>query len=428
MALKKVSFIRCLKKSTIMRQLVIVVFVFLSVNLLAQDYKVTIEPVNGKFKEVEYYMWIPENLKTIKGIILHQHGCGETAYKSGRNAFYDLQWQTLAKKHDFALMGSSYLSTTDCFDWVNPEEGSYSTFIRGISEIAKKSNHEELGNVPWVLWGHSGGGHWVYDMVLQHPDKILCSVMRSPAWTDTSSLGLQVPLLCLVGIQESYNNFSKDVWCSSLEAMKYRIRENAPVCIAFDPTSGHETANSRVLAISFIDEILKLRSDDRESIINRSNQCYVDLDNLMLTDKITDIEYIDNANWFPNKLFAEKWLEFIKTGNVTDSTPPTESPYGVEARKQGKGVVISWQATADIESGIKGFRIYRNNKIINMDSSQSNWNFQFDYHDNPLEIYDRFEYVDRNINKEGEYKYQVSLINKAGLESAKSKAIVIKEE
>lgn len=63
-----------------------------------------------------------------------------------------------------------------------------------------------------------------------------------------------------------------------------------------------------------------------------------------------------------------------------------------------------------------------------MDSSQSEWNFQIDYHDNPVEIHDRFEFADRNINKKGEYKYQVSLINQAGLESAKSKAIVIEKK
>ncbi len=411
-----------------MRQFVIVVIFLLSENLLAQDYKIKLEPTIGKFLEVEYYMWIPENIKTVKGIILHQHGCGETAYKSGRNAFYDTQWRALAKKYDFALMGSSYLSTNACFDWIEPEEGSYKTFIRGISEMAKKSDHKELEDVPWVLWGHSGGGHWAYEMVLQHSDKILCSVLKSPAWTDTSSLGIQVPLLCLLGVREGYDTYSKFVWSTSVEAMKYRIRENAPVCIAADPTSGHESANSRLLAIPFIDEILKLRSDESTTNIYRSNQCYIDLDSHKFKDEITDIEDINNANWVPNKLFAEKWLEFIKTGYVTDSTPPLESPYNVEVRNQGNGIVISWQADADIESGIKGFNIYRNNKVINTDSVQSKWNFQFDYHDNPKEIYDKFEFADTSSNKNGEYRYQVSLINQAGLESPKSKAIVIKKD
>ena len=411
-----------------MRHLVIVVIILISGNLFAQDYKVTLEPTKGKFKEVEYYMWIPENVKTVKGIILHQHGCGETAYKSGRNSFYDMQWRALAKKYDFALMGSSYLSTIDCHDWVNPAEGSYDTFIRSISEIAMKSNHLELENVPWVLWGHSGGGHWVYEMVLQHPDKILCSVLKSPAWTENSDLGLQVPILCLLGIQESYDNFSKDVWCSSVEAMKYRIRKNAPVCIAPDPTSGHESANSRLLAIPFIDEILNLQSDDSTTNFNRNNESYADLDNLKLKDKITDIEYIDNANWFPNKSFAEKWLEFIKTGYVTDSTPPLKAPYNVEVRNIKDRIIISWKAEADIQSGIKGFKIYRNNKVINTGSTQSKWNFQIDYHDNPKEIYDKFEFVDRDLFKNGEYRYQISLINLAGLESTKSKTIVIRKE
>lgn len=411
-----------------MRQLVIIVIVFFSGNLFAQNYKIALEPTIGKFLEVEYFMWIPENIETVKGIILHQHGCGDAAYKSGRNAFYDTQWRALAKKYDFALMGSSYLSTNACFDWIEPEEGSYDTFIRGISGLAKESNHTELENVPWVLWGHSGGGHWVYEMTLLHPDRILCSVLKSPAWTDTSSLGLQVPMLCLLGAREGYDTFSKDVWSTSVEAMKYRIRKNAPACIAPDPTSGHESANSRLLAIPFIDEILNLRSDDGTTNIDRSNQCYIDLGNLKRTDKITDIGDINNANWYPNKFFAEKWLEFIKTGHVSDSTPPLKSPYNVEARKQGNGVVISWQADADIESGIKGFNIYRNNKVINKDSIQSEWNFEIDYHDNPKEIHDKFEFIDRNITKTREYRYQVSIVNQAGLESTKSKTIGIKKD
>ena len=149
-------------------------------------------------------MWIPENLETVKGIIFHQHGCGESAFKSGRNSYHDAQWRALAKKWDFAFMSSSYVSKTDCHDWIEPEEGSYTTFTKGISEFARQSKHKELEYAPWIIWGHSGGGHWAYKMVLQHPEKIVCAVLKSPAWTDTSSLGLKVPILCLLGIQESY--------------------------------------------------------------------------------------------------------------------------------------------------------------------------------------------------------------------------------
>ena len=232
-----------------MRPLLLLLSVLFPVSLFAQNYSVKLQPSGSRFKEVEYFMWIPDNLKTVKGIIVHQHGCGETAYKSGRNASHDVQWRALARKWDFALMGTSYTSTTDCFDWIHPEEGSYNAFIHGIAELAKESNHQELENVPWVIWGHSGGGHWAYNMVLQHPERILCAVLKSPAWSDTSSLGLQVPLLCLLGMRESISTFSSFVYATAVDAMKYRIAGNAPVCIAPDPSSGHESGGSRLLAI-----------------------------------------------------------------------------------------------------------------------------------------------------------------------------------
>jgi pimeloyl-ACP methyl ester carboxylesterase len=406
-----------------MRQLFLLLSVLFPLSLVAQEYSVIISPSGSKFKEVEYFMWIPENVKTVKGIIVHQHGCGETAYRSGRNAFQDVQWRALAKKWDFALLGTSYISTIDCFDWIHPDEGSYKAFLRGISEIAKKSDHQELEDVPWVIWGHSGGGHWAYDMVLQHPDRILCAVLKSPAWSDTSSLGLEVPLLCLLGMRESINTFSSFVYSTAVEAMKYRIAKNAPVCIAPDPSSGHESGKSRLLAISFIDEILKLRLTDSTMMINRSDQYFIDLEDFRLTNNLTDITYANNWNWFPDKLFAEKWLEFINTGTVTDSTPPSQPPYNVVVRDEGQGIVISWQADADLESGISDFRIYRNDKLINTGPDRSEWNFKIDYHDNPMQIYDKFEFMDSTIKNNKKYKYQVSIVNNEGLESAKSEAV-----
>ena len=409
-----------------MRKLALIISMFLSGHLLAQEYQVKLEPAKGKFKEVEYYLWIPENIQNIKGIILHQHGCGESAFRSGQNAFYDLQWRALAKKYDFALMGSSYVSTTDCHDWVEPEEGSYDTFVKGISEIARQSKHSELEQVPWVIWGHSGGGHWAYKMVLEHPDKLLCAVLKSPAWTDTSSVGLQVPVLCLLGIQESYTIFSDFIWASAMAAMKYRIRKNGPDCIAIDPTASHESANSRLLAISFIDEILKHRSADRTTQINRGDQCFIDLDNFKLSNNLTQKYYTNKGNWFPDKLFAENWSAFVKTGSVTDQTPPVASPYHVEGRKVGRSNRIDWNCFADLESGIQGFKVYRNDQVINQDSIESKWNFKIDYHDNPIVIYPKFEFVDTKPDQQGVNKYQVSMINQAGLESPKSKAIFMK--
>src|SRR5207248_8987174 len=57
---------------------------------------------------VTYTLWIPDGVKTMRGIIVHQHGAGTTASIEGSTAAYDLHWQALAKKWNCALWGSSY--------------------------------------------------------------------------------------------------------------------------------------------------------------------------------------------------------------------------------------------------------------------------------------------------------------------------------
>ena len=54
---------------------------------------------------VTYTLWIPEGVKTLRGVIVHQHGAGTTASREGATAAYDLHWQALAKKWDCALLG-----------------------------------------------------------------------------------------------------------------------------------------------------------------------------------------------------------------------------------------------------------------------------------------------------------------------------------
>src|SRR6266852_3013536 len=76
---------------------------------------------------VTYTLWIPEDVKTIRGIIVHQHGAGTTASIEGSTAAYDLHWQALAKKWDCALWGSSYLAIPfldACLAMRLPDRGS----------------------------------------------------------------------------------------------------------------------------------------------------------------------------------------------------------------------------------------------------------------------------------------------------------------
>src|SRR6266567_3938668 len=136
---------------------------------------------------VIYTLWIPDNIKTVRAVIVHQHGASIPAAQAGATSAYDLHWQALAKKWNCALLGPSYHVLNDAIDltpggaelWFDPRLGSDRAFLRALDELAAKSGHKEIATVPWCLWGHSGGGIWANVMSILHPDRVLAAFLRS---------------------------------------------------------------------------------------------------------------------------------------------------------------------------------------------------------------------------------------------------------
>src|SRR5260370_27900117 len=46
---------------------------------------------------VIYTLWIPDNIKTVRAVIVHQHGASIPAAQAGATSAYDLHWQALAR-------------------------------------------------------------------------------------------------------------------------------------------------------------------------------------------------------------------------------------------------------------------------------------------------------------------------------------------
>ena len=101
---------------------------------------------------VTYTIWIPDDVKTVRGVIVHQHGCGSGACKGGATAAYDLHWQALAKKWDCALLGPSYHQDDrqNCRLWCDPRNGSRQTFLNGLGDSppANATLRAELNATP----------------------------------------------------------------------------------------------------------------------------------------------------------------------------------------------------------------------------------------------------------------------------------------
>ncbi len=313
---------------------------------------------------VAHTLWIPDGVKTIRCVIVHQHGAGLTAAQYGATAAYDLHWQALANKWDCALLGPSYRVLNDKTDaspgsaglWFDARRGSDKTFLKALGEFAAKSGHPELATVPWCLWGHSGGGIWSDLMTTLYPQRVVAVFLRSGAAAmfrdrpdfpqpKPGSAVYGVPIMGNAGVKEKPNG----AWTGPLAVFQEYRAKGAPVGFAPDPLTGHETGDSRYLAIPFFDACLAMRLPDKGSRAQTLKP--VDMRGAWLAPLLGDTaqpaaSFKGNpkeAVWLPNEAVAKAWMEYVKTGATSDTTPPP-APFDVRVSAQGdQGTEIVWE-------------------------------------------------------------------------------------
>lgn len=331
---------------------------------------------------VDYYLWIPPGVEELRGVIVHQHGCGAGASSAGLTAANDLHWRALAKKWDCALMGSSYEGRAgdSCRLWCDPRHGSAKRFVDALDQFASDTEHEELRRVPWCLWGHSGGGFWSSIMQTIYPNRIAAIWLQSgtaferwetgeinkPTFTDAV---YEVPVMACPGLKEKGHERFHKAWDGSHAMWAFYRAKDAPFGIAADPRTGHECGDSRYLAIPFFDACLSQRLPGRDAEdrslrpIDRSKSWLGSPEGDVLVAAESFDGDASKMAWLPDGEFAKKWSEFLKVGAVSDSTPPPKPHVSVEAKSSGD-VVLTWTAEADFESGLSGFRIDRAGETI----------------------------------------------------------------
>jgi len=391
-----------------------------------------------------YTMWIPPGVKSLRGVIVHQHGCGEGSCKSGLTGAFDLHWQALAKKHDCALLAPSYEQPdkADCQLWCDPRKGSDTAFQKSLVDLGAKSGHPELATVPWALWGHSGGGHWAGGMVLLHPDRIAAAWLRSGAPPIVAAVGkpsspytipeasLKVPVMCNLGTKEGVS--VKDgrfagVW-PGVEVFFTGMRtKGALIGVAVDPLTAHECGNQRYLAIPWLDACLTARLPAKGGHSLQPMQGaegWIAPLHLVEADPIAPVPAakfsgaVEKSVWLPNEAIAKAWAQYVKDTVVTDVTPPP-APTNVQA----KGNELTWNAEADLESGLASFIIERDGQFLaNVPEAGKNifgrpifQNLQ--YSDTPPQPLVPMHFTDTKAEAGKTYKYRVIAVNTAGLKS-----------
>lgn len=394
---------------------------------------------------VTYTVWIPDGVSKLRGVIVHQHGCGKGACEGGATAAYDLHWQALAAKWNCALLGPSYQQEDkqNCRLWCDPRNGSEKAFLSSLHDLAEKSKHPELEAVPWCLWGHSGGGFWSSIMQTLHPERIVAIWFRSGTAYATWEKGeipkptipeaaYSIPMMLNPGAKENGDKRFNGAWTGSMAMFKAYRSKGAPVGFAPDPRTSHECGDSRYLAIPFFDACLALRLPDDGAADQKLKPIVPSsawLAPLLGDTAVANADYkgsVDESVWLPNETAAKAWSEYVKTGATVDTTlPPAPTNIAIAANSDGSNT-ITWDAAADFESGIRAFVIQRDGADIGQIPEKPVGQFgrslfqSMSYHDTPKAPLPEMKFVDKSVPSGAKPQYRVFSINSAGLRSAPS--------
>jgi hypothetical protein len=399
---------------------------------------------------VNFTIWIPPTAAKLRGVIVHQHGCGEGSCKSGLTGAYDLHWQALARKHDCALLSPAYEQPeqADCQMWCDPRNGSDAAFRRCLVDLGRQSQHPELAQVPWALWGHSGGGHWAGGMVMLHPQRVVAAWLRSGVPLlepdpDRKNIqahslpdaALKVPMICNLGTKEGVT--VKDarfagVWPANEKFFRHLRSRGGLVGVAVDPLSSHDCGNQRYLAIRWLDECLTARLPAAAaSVAESANEPPVlrsmPEESAWLAEPTGTHAYplrdfpgdrLTGA-WLPNAAAARDWMQYVKDTEVVDTTPPP-APRGLRV----EGAELSWEVEADLESGLRGFLIERDGQMLATVPPRGENPFgrpvfqNLQYSDTPTQPLVPFHYTDSTAEPGKRHRYRIFAVNTVGLKSS----------
>jgi len=138
------------------------------------------------------------------------------------------------------------------------------------------------------------------------------------------------------------------------------------------------------------------------------------------------------ALWLPDEQVARIWTEYVKNGTVADVTPPLP-PFNVRVTSRGSaGNDITRDAEADLESGIGGFFVMRDNRVLarlpTMPPPVVYGRPLFhglSYHDTPEGTIPEMRYLDASAKPGEKHAYGVLTLNSAGVPSEPSAQAVI---
>lgn len=328
--------------------------------------RTTIKGADCPFADhADYGVYIPTRSEPLHGVLILQHGCGMEQF--GITRPYDLQYQAFARKWKLAVIETALYG--NCGLWRNPDSGTANALFKVLNDAGDHTGHPELKTVPWLLFGHSAGGYWTLGMLKDYPERIIAAVCYSAAWDPQWDFPVATAKIPVLMRHAGATDGDSSILCWATASHTFHKLRNmdAPVSIAYNAGQNHNFSYIRYMAIPFFEAVMKQRMPEGNTTVMRD----IDRTKTWLGDTLSlqiykESDYKNNKSGlclFPDETTAKNWKEFVSTGKVADKTPPP-APFNVKVKWINNALEVTWEADADIESGILRFDIFKNGSLV----------------------------------------------------------------
>jgi len=214
-------------------------------------------PPGKNFDIAQFRLWYPENVSTLRGIVLLVPGSNG----DGRNSAQDTVWQAFAVKHQLALVACFFKDKQHdqnfIEDYIKVSDGSGDALLTAINDFAQKSKHAELSAAPMLLWGMSAGGQFNYEFVGWKPERVIAFVVNKGGIYYSALLpraARSVPGVLFVGGKDLEFRTNTIVGLFAVNR-----RAGALWALSEEPAAAHIVGRSRELAMPFYEDVMAAR-------------------------------------------------------------------------------------------------------------------------------------------------------------------------
>ncbi len=211
----------------------------------------------ANYDKAQFKLWYPAGVDQVQAILVLVPGSNG----DGRGEADDPDWQAFAAAHQLAIVACRFTDRPHpegfIEEYVDVSRGSGQALVDAVTSFARRSNHPELADAPFLLWGMSAGGEFNYEFTAWKPERVVAFVVNKGNiyyHALVSKAARSVPGILFTGEKDLAYRIDT---INGLFAVNRR--GGALWALAQEPGIGHAVGRSRDVALMLYEDALKLR-------------------------------------------------------------------------------------------------------------------------------------------------------------------------